>query len=167
MSEDGSADRESVRKAATVLFRYLSYRQRSLQETRIYLNKKGFSGAVSEAAIKEMQDYGYLDDARLAEEITLSLLRRGYGPRRARKELIDKGVEKNIIERLIRHNFDADSDLKRCAELLAKRADSVSDEIDDKWIRRQASFLSSRGFYETAILKALAYYRNDRHHDLS
>ncbi|MEW5785337.1 MAG: regulatory protein RecX [Bacillota bacterium] len=145
------------KKARSMVLRWLGYRQRSLRETRAYMEKKGFYGLIIDQVITELLEYGYLNDECFAADLIRSYLRRGFGPRRARLELLSKGIDGATIERLIAEHFDSAGDLARAGEILHKRANS-SAVIDERWIRRQAAFLARRGFQDSIILKAIRDY---------
>lgn len=141
-----------------MVLRWLGYRQRSLKETRAYMEKKGFPELIIDQVINEMLEYGYLNDERFAVELIRTYLRRGFGPRRARLELHSKGIDGETIERLIPDHFDSAGDLDRAGEILRKRAKISSAVIDERWIRRQMAFLARRGFQDSIILKAIRDY---------
>ena len=123
--------------------------------SRRYLEQKGFSGPVAEAVLAEMQEYRYLDDERFADEYAQNCLRRGLGPIRARFDLQNRGVHRQIIDTVVERYFSQEQDLKRAVSLLQKRLEHDRSCRDEKWLRRQASFLKSRGYGEATVIKAL------------
>ena len=151
-------DPSSLKQARSKLLRWLGYRQRSIQEAHLYLGKKGFSGPVIEAVVGEMLNYGYLDDERFAGEMMESYYNRGYGPRRVYHDLRQKGIDLDIIERLLPQYFLPDSESALCRAVLEKRAGRSPVETDRQWFRRQSAFLARRGFHDAVILKVLRDY---------
>ncbi len=146
---------KELAKARTRVLRWLSYRARSIKEAQSYLEQKGFPGPVIEAVLAEMRKYRYLDDERFADEYVQNCLRRGLGPIRARFELQNKGVHRQIIDTVVERYFSEELDLKRAVSLLQKRLEHDRSCRDKKWLRRQASFLKSRGYGEATVIKAL------------
>jgi len=146
-------------KARARMLRWLSYRPRSCKEAQRYLEQKGFSGPVAEAVLAEMREYRYLDDERFADEYVQNCLRRGFGPIRARFDLQNRGVNRQTIDTVVERYFNREQDLKRAVALLQKRLADDGCRHDQKWLRRQASFLKSRGYGEATISKALQQFR--------
>ncbi|NLY37984.1 MAG: regulatory protein RecX [Firmicutes bacterium] len=151
-------DPSSIKEARSKLLRWLGYRQRSIQEAQLYLEKKGFSAPVIEAVIAEMLNYGYLDDERFAGEMMESYYQRGYGPRRVCQVLRHKGIDLKIIERLLPQYFTPENELALCREALEKKVGRAPGEADRQWLRRQSAFLARRGFHSAVILKVLQDY---------
>ncbi|MFP2931289.1 regulatory protein RecX [Pyxidicoccus sp. 3LG] len=66
---------DAVRRATDACLKLLSMRSRSRQELEQALTRKGFAPKVREEALVRVQGWGYLDDARFAQERAASLLR--------------------------------------------------------------------------------------------
>ncbi len=149
----------TLRKARNKVLRLLTYRARSRKEVIDYLERKGFSQAVSETVVKEMERYGYIDDERFAADFIAYRKIRGNGLIKVRYELKIKGVDQRIIDEKITENFDPEEDFSRIKEALIKR-EPLSGGIDQRWLGRQAAFLKRRGFQDNLIIKALNEYGN-------
>lgn len=150
---------KSLQKARAMVLRLLANRARSRKEVSEYLERKGFSETLSEAVIKEMENYGYIDDEKFAEDFIVSRKSRGYGIRKVSYDLYLKGVDEGLIDRKTAEHFDPDHDLSRIKEILAQRnlkrtVLSEPEEEKERSIRREAAFLKRRGFQEALILKA-------------
>ncbi len=150
----------NYRKARAMVLRWLSYRQRSRRETETYLKSKGLEDAVVDGVLTEMADYGYIDDIKFTEEFLQGSLRRGFGPRRARLELLNKGVDANLVEEGLKRFFNPEDDYLRAKDLLGKRH-GLSVKMSEKEIRKNAAFLSRRGFHDEVIRKVLNFTKNN------
>ena len=148
-------DEETVRKARTIILRWLSYRSRSLWEAERYLEKKGVLKPVAKIILTEMQEYRYLDDERFTEEVMQSCRHRGFGPYRARAILTERGVAPELILSRLGHYFNPEQDQARAAALVEKRTAHECGAREEKWLRRQVSYLKGRGFEQAVIMKAL------------
>ncbi len=150
-------EEELIKKARSRVFRLLTYRARSAKEVSDYLERKGFEAKIADTVLKEMEYYGYVDDYKFAADFISYRKLSGHGVRKIRFELRMKGVEKQVIDDLVSEKFDPDDDLLRIRELLAKR-EPYKDNVDQRWLNRQAGFLKRRGFQDNLILKALKDY---------
>lgn len=79
---------------------YLSIRMRSCSEIRRYLKDKGYLSAVIDKVQNRLEEMGYLDDCRYADEYVSQNMAR-YGRCRLKAELIKRGVSKEIIDDVI------------------------------------------------------------------
>lgn len=153
-----SSELESKR-ARSLLLKLLTYRSRSIKEAADYLKNKGFANDISETIIAEMITYGYLNDEKFVDNFISYRKSQGYGKLKVRHELIIKGIDRDIIEVKLETSFNRDDDLDRIKTLLEKRI-ARKQEIDGRWIKRQAAFLKRRGFQDSLILTALKEYHS-------
>jgi regulatory protein len=108
------------------------------------------------AAVLAAEDY--LSDERLAEVVARSRRRRGYGPMRIRRELEQKGLASEAIERW--------SDVRSkdwLAELERVRQKRFGGRPPSSFAERakQARFLQQRGFTYEQIQQALSSHAVD------
>jgi len=148
---------EALKKGRQLILRYLTYRARSNKEALNYLQKKGFSEDVIVKLIHEMTEYGYLNDHKFTEDFINYRKSQGYGPKRVRYELGQKGIEKNLINRKLEEHFSPDEDLARIEKILERRniSSKKAGINKDRFFRREAAFLQRRGFQDHLILEAL------------
>lgn len=152
LSDDG-------KKARSLLLRLLTYRSRSIKEASDYLQAKGFTDEIIKAIIGEMTDYGYLDDKKFVDDFISYRKQNGYGKLKVRYELIAKGIDKNLIDEKLEALFSISDDLARIRTLIEKRL-SFNEKVDERWFKREASFLKRRGYHDNLILTALKEYFN-------
>lgn len=146
-----------IKKARNIALRLLTYRARSRKEIADHLDNKGFSEQVTAMVLKELEGYGYLDDEKFTLNFISHSKSRGFGLLRIRYELLLKGIDKKTVDSKIDECFEPGDDLNRIKALLKKR-EIKDQQICDKWIRRQLSYLKNRGFQDSLIRKALMEY---------
>lgn len=123
---------------------FLSYRPRSVAETRHYLSEKGFDGPIIDQVIARLSRAGLLDDEAFARywlENRDSFKPRGR--RALRYELRQKGVTDLIIDDLLAAYDESDAAYRAArsrAQKLARRHDV--DTLRSKLL----AFLKRRGF---------------------
>ena len=100
----------------------------------------------------------YLSDERLAEVVVRSRQRRGYGPMRIRKELQQKGLADEAIERwsdVGSRDWLAEAERVRQKRFGGHPPSSFAERA------RQARFLQQRGFTYEQIQQALSTHAVD------
>ncbi len=148
---------DQIRKARARLFRYLAYRARTSSEAASYLQKLGFANGEASAAIKDLQEMGYLNDKVFTGDFISYRKARYYGPRRIRHELLNKGLDRSTVEELLAADEDVQEELQTIRVLLNKRV-SANKDADQRWFVRQADYLRRRGFRDRQIMTALKEY---------
>lgn len=122
---------------------YLSYRPRSEQEVRRYLERKAVDPAVIEQVIERLVRVRLLDDAAFAEFWVEN--REAFRPRgewALQGELRQKGVAAEVIEAAL-SDLDAESSAMRASEQAMRRYAKLDYEV---FMRRMMGFLQRRGF---------------------
>lgn len=132
-----------VEKAKSNVFRYLSYRPRSISESRIYLRTKGFDEIVIDQVVDRLVELEYLDDEAFTnfwiEQRQLHKPRSRYA---LRQELYQKGVSQDVIDAAVNEVDERDAAF-RAAEKKSRTWFSLSEERFSHKIR---GFLQRRGF---------------------
>jgi len=115
------------------------------------LNSQGFDEHAIRAAIDELSDRHYLDDARYARQFVTLHSERGHGPLRIRHDLNALGMTEQHIESALDEQGDW------AARAQALRVRRFGPEAPKSWAEkaRQARFLQYRGFSNDDIRSAL------------
>jgi regulatory protein len=126
---------------------------------RRHLCRSGVEEETVEAAVRELERHGYLDDARFARLFAED--RRaldGWGADRIRRTLRGRGVERELIEAaLTRAPDDAeDSELDRALAVLRRRFASPPTERRER--DRALGVLLRKGYDGELALDAIAAY---------
>jgi regulatory protein len=142
---------ESFEAARDKALRLIAHRLRSKQEIRTRLMQKEFDPDVIEEVVARLAESGVLDDERFAKAFVHDLImRKSAGRSLLRRELILKGIAKEIIERTLQTSVQDDEEESRALESaesqLAKyrRSSKKTDQLKQR--QRIVSFLGRRGF---------------------
>lgn len=132
----------------------LSHRAMSTKELRDKLLEKGFDDSIADMTVDDLTDLGYLDDTAFAALYAEQAMDgKGWGKRKVKYELLQKGVDGAVINEVL-EAFDAPP-YERMAELLQMKYGSL-DVSDRKQKERATRFLASRGYDFSDIGEALA-----------
>jgi regulatory protein len=123
--------------------RFLDYRPRSQSELKQRLARRGFDGDTIEATIARLQELGLVDDLAFARFWQEN--RQAFSPRSrwlVRRELKQKGVADEVIERVVADVDDEDSAYK--AAIAKAHKLPVADY--EAFRKRLGEYLQRRGF---------------------
>ena len=135
----------------------LSGRDHASVELKQKLLKKGFSAAIIEDVLQELDDKELLRDDRFAKKFATDKAElRKWGPIKIKQALLKKGVGKNAAEIAVEN---ATSDLEQdqiCVDLALKRRSRFLRE-PDLFKRKQKiyRYLAGKGYTSDSIKKAL------------
>lgn len=121
----------------------LARREHSLHELQQKLVRKGCGAELAAEVAQELETRQLLSDGRFAEDLLRARRERGYGPLRIKKEMQDKGVDEELIERFV------DMSDPLWLEILKRvRRKKFGDRRPRSYQERarQARFLQYRGF---------------------
>ncbi|MEM1245035.1 MAG: regulatory protein RecX [Acidobacteriota bacterium] len=126
----------------------LSLRSHFELELRAKLQKRSYSSDDIDAAIERCVEFGYLDDAKTAQEFARAKRARGgWGRRKVEAELRRRGVSGEALQDALEEDEDGELERAfRAAEKAARRRDD-RDSI--------ARHLSGKGFSPHVILTVL------------
>jgi len=157
------ADEEAAAAAAdaeSALLAALRRKELSVAEARAVLDRfDALDPASDEEIIARFHDYGYLDDARVAETLVETLsTRKRMGESAIARELRGRGLDDATVHAAL-ESVDRDDEFERADELARDRARRLRGLDPDTAMRRLVAFLVRRGFGQgiamTAASKAL------------
>jgi regulatory protein len=156
-ADQGPAYADESRGAVKKAMNLLLQRDRSEKELRDRLLGEAYEPEAVQDAINYTSSFGYLDDARFAENYVASFT--GKKSRRVmRSELEQKGVDEVLIDRALEAVPEDESDQIR--KLLRKKA-GAPHKLDDREKRRAAAFLARRGFSGSDVWKAIRTFESE------
>jgi regulatory protein len=154
---DGGAER--LEHALGLAFRHLARRDRTVAEMRGHLEGRGVDLATREAAIAELAEQGYLDDARYAQRFAED--RRtidAWGPERIERRLLAVGLDPALIAAALGERGAAE-ELEAAVAVLRGRFPRAPD--DDRARDRALSLLVRKGYELELAYDAVRAYERD------
>lgn len=138
-----------LREAA---IRLLARREHSCLELARKLRQRGWPGPEIDRVLGDLADRGLQSDERFAEGFVRMRSQKAYGPVRIRAELGERGIDRSLIDRMLR---EADVDWLGLASAWYERRyhGQAADDLKEKSRRQQA--LARRGFGHEIIRELL------------
>jgi regulatory protein len=139
-------------KALAAALRILLRRDHSKAELSRKLNQRGFDQEIVERVVAECQRLDYLNDERAARVLINHFRRKGFGSKRIRLEAVRKGLQRELIEALLRQSVSEETE-RACAERVLQKSIRKFESEKDALKRRAKvyRFLYARGFPENVI----------------
>jgi len=130
-----------------IALRFLSYRQRSEREIRDKLRSKKISNSNIDKIITTLSELNLINDEQFAKLFLDSYLRKKpMGGRLISIKLLEKGIKKDIIGKVLTENYNEAEELEKCNELLKKYIKKVKSKNEMEKKRKCYQYLLSRGF---------------------
>ncbi|HET7628755.1 MAG TPA: recombination regulator RecX [Bacillales bacterium] len=146
---------DEIKKAYNRSLRFLSYRMRTEQEIRDYLQKKDVSGEVVDEVVRRLAENRFIDDTEFAKAFVSSRKRTSAkGPKAIKRELAKKGVSEELAERAA-HDYAFEEQVEAAARFAEKRARSHRRKSTAETKRLIAQTLAGNGFSREVIEAAL------------
>jgi regulatory protein len=169
---------ERLQKALDIAYAYINPRDRTVQEVRLRLQRRGVSEELTETALRTLADQGFLDDARFARLFVADKRRlEQWGSERIRRGLLTRGVGRELTEEALAEQApaeesfaaggvpagageDPESELDRALAVLRRRFPEPPQERRER--NRALGLLLRKGYESELALDALsAYARGD------
>lgn len=143
-------------EAESLALYWLSQRSLTRDELRSRLTRRGFDDERIEHLLADLISRGLVNDRRIAERVIEAGLERHEGPRRIWSRLKTRGIDTELIEKLIRQLKD-ETDWQEIAEPLLQRYDSSNPKERARFIRH----LAREGFPTAVIVQLVGGERGD------
>jgi regulatory protein len=133
-----------LQHARDLAYRYLGHRDRTLAEMRRHLEHKRVEPATIDAVVAELEEQGYLDDARFAQRYAED--RRaldGWGADRIQRKLLAAGIDPGLVDAAVAGQ-DRGQELE--AALLVLRRRFRAAPADDRERERALGLLVRKGY---------------------
>jgi regulatory protein len=119
---------ERLQGALGVAYHYVSRRERTVNEVREHLQRRGVARETIERTIEALRDQGYVDDARFTRLfIEDKRALEEWGNERIRKGLLARGIDRELADAVL-GNETRGEELSRAVEVLRRRFPSMSDD---------------------------------------
>ena len=130
----------------------LEKQDRSEKNLRTKLKEGGYSEDIIDIAIDYINEYGYLDDSRMAAS-HIRFYQDSRSKMRLKQDLIGKGISSDVIDRVLEEEYTADeSDLIESL-MIKKHYDKENATYEEK--SKMYRFLAGRGFSSDSINRVL------------
>ena len=146
---------EVLKKAKGYALRLLKLRPRSKGELESKMAGKGYAQAVIIDVLDALTQMGFIDDTAFAKAWLQYSLNRPMGFRRVERELIEKGIPKDVIRGHWDEVKEGYDELEVVRTLAKKRARQYNNVDPLKRKKRVMDYLSRRGFQLDVIMKVI------------
>lgn len=147
------------RSAQSMALRLLSRRNHTCRELHRKLRFRGVESDVADEVVAECKRCRYLDDEAFARSYRNHMVKKGYGERRIRLAMEQKGFSSRHIDAAFSDPSMAPDERALAQSVLAQKAKTLSHLPSDRKKKEKLyRFLYSRGFASSTILDLL----NDR-----
>jgi len=147
-------EHDSYERAKDVAFRFLSRGPKTEFEVFRHLRKKGFDEKTSLRVIALCLEKGLLNDYKYAEAYVEEFLRLKRGGRyKIWKKLMEKGISRKIIQKVLRKGLTDDKQMELALELAEKKLKLVKNKKGKK--AKVFKYLIQKGFSRNVAYKAV------------
>ena len=139
-----------------VAYKYLAFCPRSIKDVRTKLKSKKLRDENIEEIINYFILHKFLDDELYAKSyIENQKIKKPMGKRNLELKLLNKGIDKEIIKKVIEENYDEETELANGINLLTKYL-SKHKYIPNETIKQKAfTYLFTRGFDYSLITEII------------
>ena len=155
----GRPTEDNPRQAFNSALRILTGRDHSKYELGLKLRQRGFEPQEIEKALSKCIQLDYVNDERTARVYIRQLIRKGYGKKRMRQEMNQKGLRGRQIQRILAEAVSESDEFESMERVLKKHINRFERESDPKKRKEKMyRFLYARGFSQDAIRKIMKKY---------
>ena len=120
------------------------------------LIRRGHAREAASAALERAERAGLIDDEAFAQHYVQTRATRGRGPVRLVRDLLARGVARDVAERAVAEQWPEGPDHEAVAALARKRAGQLGDLPRPVLRRRLLAFLARRGYGGHEAVQAVA-----------
>lgn len=131
---------------------FLSFRARSEKEIKDFLAKKDIHENKIKNTIHKLQELSFIDDESFAIQWVNDMQKKGKSKFIIKGELLFKGIEKDIIDKLL---DSAKDDYTTAKDLIEKKYRRFEKYKGQEYFQKTSSFLQRKGFNWEIIKKVL------------
>jgi regulatory protein len=144
---------DQINKAYNAAVHYLSFRMRTEKEIEQYLKEKEYEAFVIKEIVVKLKEQGYLNDREFAvayirTQVNTTLKGRGV----MEQELLEKGINKGIIEESLETEYSVETELEHAVKLVLKYAPKYKKDSFKIMIQKVEQALIRKG-YSFSVIK--------------
>jgi regulatory protein len=147
---------EDLQKAKNICLRLIKIRPRSEYELRSRLIRNKFDSEIITQAIAGLSKIGLVDDLAFARLWVESRIKKPLGLNRLSFELKIKGINKEIIDKVISEYDSPTKEEEIVRELVKQKIKKLADLSKEKIKNRLWGFLLRRGFSKDIVYDVLS-----------
>ncbi len=138
---------EERKRARSIAFKFLAYKNRSVKEVLDQLKKKEITEDCAQAIVEELKELKYVNDSELAHQWGRSRIKsRHWGSRRLLQELAQRGIRGETASTALRDLYEEFDEFKIASACAVKKIQSMSHLDNEKQRKRLAPYLQRKGF---------------------
>lgn len=149
--------KEEQECANNYALRLINFKMRTKEEIKRRMREKEYSDEVIEKTIDYLLYLNYLDDEEYATRFIKDRSNlKNIGSERIKRELYQKGIDKEIIDKEIEKIIDEDEEYNKARELAIKKLNTTykNDDRSARY-RKLGSFLQRRGYSMRVVMNLL------------
>lgn len=156
---------DEIKKATNSALHFLSHRMRSKNEIITYLKRKEIDEPIIQEVIHRLYEYNYINDQDFANAYVRTQVNTTLkGLEVIRKELIEKGIERPVIE-LSLEQFSQEQQVQAALKIISKTVAKSVKLSDVEQKQKQEQTLMRKGFPWNIIQIALEESETDKDHE--
>ena len=148
---------ESKNQALKFAMKLLDIRKRSVFEIKKRLQQKEFEEEIINEVIKELFEYGYLNDEEFAEAYINDRI--NFNPRGSflvKKELRERGIAENIVNEKIKELFPEEKEMELAKKAAERKRETLNKDLEkNKVYQKTGSYLQGKGYASYIIREVL------------
>lgn len=137
---------------------YLNIKPRTREQVVKYLEKKDFDGDEIEKAVRELEEYRYIDDLNYCRMYFDVCFEKGKGIARIKRELAEKGVDRQTIDEALDEMEEVPDQFEmalKAGERILQEAGEFEPDERQKIKARIARRLAGKGFTSDIVYSVI------------
>jgi len=152
-----------IKKALEYSYSLLRNKDRTENEIISLLGKKNYDSETIELVIKKLKEKNLINDEEFVKKYISKGLEKGKGISRIVLELEEKGIDRTMVEKILKDmNVTEETEYSFAEKLFKEKIIRYNRLTEDEVYRRVAGFLSRRGYSSETIEKLFENFRKDR-----
>ena len=160
------AGEERLQRALELAYAYLNRRERTVEELRAQLERKGIAPPLADAAVATIADQGMIDDERYARLFVADKRNlEQWGNDRIMRGLVAHGIDRRLAQAALAEadgevgGGEPESELDRALAVLQRRFPTPPEDRRER--ERALGVLLRKGYESEIALDALTAYARD------
>lgn len=145
---------DQVKRCKNRALKIITDSPKSVNKVREKLKREQFTEDAIDGAIEFLKDYKFVNDERLAKNLTRRAVRANSSVRQIKSSLYQKGIQKEDIQAAI-EDVDEDQEIENARKIAMKKYNSIKSKSSEDIIKKVYYTLNYKGFSYRATEKAM------------